>query len=492
MLFQNLVTLVFMSSESCNLNCQYCEIAANSHSAHMQEAKNVREALISGKYVTKYKQFFNKYNIKPEQITRLELWGQEPTLTLDAFNTQIVKVLDWLVKCKHFFFSTNGVSYPERIIECIDIINQYLTKNKNRKMGIQIQFSFDGKKQTKEKRGADPERIINNIKKVITEVNKLDITPNFTIQFDFHGVITLDLIRDSLASGDVRLYWLEIDEMLKEFHQLNTKRQIGINSLYSNFQQPYYCTVEDGKMAAEYCKQCLEANGDFTTSFLGIISPMAHVANSLFAPQEESATTDRPRRNYPEDIRSSFNYEYDKIIPEWNYVIGDFYGCGVGRWNIKMRYDGTVIYCQNSFYSVKKENLENKTGVMYDVMRYELDHPGFQPNVLTSKKEDIENFVNIFDVKKHFGHNFEISTIINLMQLLAEYDQIDPSYKNNPEKILRHASMLGNFIECFYNNVMDTGSLYNFTIGTIKFYCNGVFDIVEQYINEWEYFGPWK
>jgi len=37
-------------------------------------------------------------------------------------------------------------------------------------------------------------------------------------------------------------------------------------------------------MAAEYCKQCLEANGDFTTSFLGIISPMAHVANSLFAP----------------------------------------------------------------------------------------------------------------------------------------------------------------------------------------------------------------
>ena len=217
---------------------------------------------------------------------------------------------------------------------------------------------------------------------------------------------------------------------------------------------------------------------------------MCHAANSLFEPYRDGLP--RERRNLKDDIQTIFNYEYDKNIVDENYIIGDFYGCGVGRWNLKMRYDGTLIFCQNSFYSIKKENLENKKGITYDVQRFELEHPGFQPNLMTAKKEDVQNFIDIFDVQKNYGHVFVINTLINLMYFLLQNNQIDESYKDNPEKILKHATMLSNFLMCFYNNVIDTGSLYPMTVGTIRFYCNGLLDIVEDFINEWGYFGPWR
>ena len=434
----------------------------------------------------------NKYRIDISKITHIDLWGQEPTLTLDAFNTQLTKILDWLTQSCHLFFSTNGMSYPERIINLIEILNKYLTKNKNRFFELQIQFSFDGIKYTNEARGGNAEKIINNIKEIIKKVDTMKIVPNLRIQFDLHGVMTMAVIKDSLECGDVTAYWIENDRILKEMSDLNTKRQIGLTrALYSNFQQPCYNTSEDGRLAAEYCRKCLEANPSFTYGALGILSPMAHAANSMFQPKQDGEKY-RKLRDLQDDIKTVYNFEYDKDIPTFNYLIGDFYGCGVGKWNLKMRYDGTLLFCQNSFYSIKKENLENKKGITYDVQRFELEHPGFQPNLITSSKKDVENFINIFDVAKHYGHQFEFSTIVNLMYFLSKNNQIDESYKTESEKLLRHAMMLSNFIMCFYNNVIETGSLYNFTVGTIRFYCNGILDIVEDYVNKWEYFGPWR
>ena len=42
------------------------------------------------------------------------------------------------------------------------------------------------------------------------------------------------------------------------------------------------------------------------------------------------------------------------------------------------------------------------------------------------------------------------------------------------------------FLLCFYNNLLDTGSLYTITFGTIRFYCNGALDYLEEYLNTYD------
>jgi len=42
-----------------------------------------------------------------------------------------------------------------------------------------------------------------------------------------------------------------------------------------------------------------------------------------------------------------------------------------------MRYNGDILYCQNTFYGVNKENFEGKNGADFDIQRFECDHPGF-------------------------------------------------------------------------------------------------------------------
>jgi len=60
---------------------------------------------------------------------------------------------------------------------------------------------------------------------------------------------------------------------------------------------------------------------------------------------------------------ANFNYWDDikKIEP-----INRDLGCGAGRGDIKMRYDGRLIYCQNNIFSLSEEDLKDKKGMKYD------------------------------------------------------------------------------------------------------------------------------
>ena len=505
-MFENIAKIVFITSESCNLNCKYCEISKNSNKNHLKEQEKIKQALADGSYVTRYMQVFNKYNIDVKKITSLDLWGQEPTLTLNEFSSQFDRIMDWLVNCKLFFFSTNAIAYPERIINFIKVVNNYFIDQDSRPFIAQIQFSFDGKEPTLEKRGIDPEIIINNIKYIISETNKINIDKKVLFRFSFHGVLTMDIIKKGLDTN-VDDHWLEEDSLLKEFTNLNTNKRIEIGpTIFTHFQQPQYATGEDGKLVAEYTKRCLNSTASFKQSYLGILSPFAHAARSILLTQYKDPIlmpykVDGELNTYSssdifkykiDDIYDSFNYEYDKMIPENDYLISDLYGCGAGAWQLKMRYNGDILYCQNTFYGTNKENFEGKVGADFDIQRFECDHPGFQPNLLTSSEEDIKNFINIFDVKRHYGHMCLLSNTINLMHILLKNKQIDLSYENNNEKILRHSIYLSQFVQCFYNNIIDTGTLYSLSVGSIRFFCNGMLDIVEDYAKKWGYFGPWN
>ncbi len=487
-MFDKLSKITFMTSESCNLKCSYCEIAKNSSDhTHKEEVENIKKSLISGEYITRYMYIFHKFNIDPKQIKEFELWGQEPTLTLDEFTTQIGRILKWLPNIEHCFFSTNGVAYPDKIVNYIKTINNFFTIQESEKdFDILIQFSFDGIDYTKKQRGINPQFIINNIKKIILALNDIHIKNNLHIKFTLHGVITMDIIKESLNDSN-NTYWHSIDNITYELQQLNNNQQIHITQSSSFLQAPYNATTEEGKLLGQYMQYCINHLNDvYKTSPISVISPTVLTARSINTLINDFITPEGINGH----IKDNFNFNYGDI-PD-NPFISHNYGCGVGIWDIKMRYDGTLLYCQNMIFGIKKENLENKQGISYDIQRYELNHPSFQPNLLTSSKKDIEKFINIFDTKKHYAFHFIVSNNINLMYLLLKNNQIDESYNNNFQKILRHSILLASFMQCYYNNIIDTGSLYNLTLGIIRFYCNGAIDAIEEYIDEWSQIGQWK
>ena len=178
-------SLTLFTSESCNLNCSYCDIASHlDPKLHNLEAKKVKESLINGQYLNTIKEAFQKLNIDKYQIENLELWGQEPTLTLKEFNIFFPQLYELCPNIQKLLFSTNGVANVVEIINLIKIINNIT----NKKFILNLQFSFDGYEQTLSHRGISPNIIIDNIINFIEELNKIDLKL-LTVNILPHNVI---------------------------------------------------------------------------------------------------------------------------------------------------------------------------------------------------------------------------------------------------------------------------------------------------------------
>lgn len=476
LLYQDVTDITFISSELCNLNCSYCEIAKSSnHEIHALENEKIKQSFLSGDYLTKYKRVFHDYHINREKIEHINLWGQEPTITLNEFASQMPAILDWLPNAKAMFFSTNGVAYIDRIVNLIDVINNYLNNCLDKRcFDFTLQFSLDEIKYNENSRGIDPNIIIKNIKQLIGILNEKEFNEEFHLHLIFHGVITLKLIHSSLENNNVEKLWQEMDAIIKDIVTLNKNNHVHFQSAWGTaIQNPYNATKKEGQELTEFLKRSLTSYEGYQISSLNPHRILGMYSNSVLALHDSVQLL--------QDIYDLFNYEYDRICN--NDIIKRSLGCGVGTHDIKMRYDGTLLYCQNIIFGLTKEELDlhDNDDITYSVQKMQLKNK-FSPNLLIDSEETIRKFVERFDSENNNGFSFITSTIINLMYLLLKNNQIDESYQNNPEKILKHAIMLVKLTQCWYNNISQTGSLYGRTLGEIRLYCNGFLDLLEDFV----------
>lgn len=474
-IFEDIHHLTFISSEACNLNCTYCELAKIATKTHQNENEKIKESFLNGEYVTKYRKFFYDNHIKAEQIEAISLWGQEPTLTLNEFATQMPRILSWLTECNELFFSTNGVAYTERIINLIDIINNYLILHPTREFKLKIQYSIDEIKYMEQQRGTLSLNLINNVKKLITILNEKILADNFTIRLGFHGVFSLKLIHSSLEENSIQDLWLEMDQIVKSFHDSNKNLHVEIPIHWSTaIQHPYNATQAEGKELAEFVKQSINLYDGFQLNALNPYKLLDMYAGWSLSGSDKYSFNDLA------NIWDMYNYEYDRFCT--TDFIGKEFGCGTGRQEIKMRYDGTLIYCQGMIFSLNEKDLDCQSpSITNDIQRLQLKY-NYSPNLFTSSNIDILKFIYKFDVKNNYGFNFVVTTIINLMYLLLQCHQIDDSYINNPRKIMRHAMYVAKVSQCWYDHLAETGSLYGRTLGNIRLYCNGFLDLLDDYI----------
>ena len=108
--------LSLMTSCGCNLKCEYCLIdKAKKYNpkAAAELQKNTIQALKDNSFCDNAKKTVIAMGGTPNDIIRIELWGQEQTLTLEHFYGNIEHWLDTFPNWSELSFSTNGQAFPE-------------------------------------------------------------------------------------------------------------------------------------------------------------------------------------------------------------------------------------------------------------------------------------------------------------------------------------------------------------------------------------------
>ena len=126
-LIENIKTLTLISSCGCNLQCNYCLIGRSANEGSAQLQLNTMQALDDGSFLENTKKAFDKLEVPYSQISKIELWGQEPTLTLHLLTKHLE---DWFAtypSVTNMMFSTNTMAYPERIIDFVLKLDSILT-----------------------------------------------------------------------------------------------------------------------------------------------------------------------------------------------------------------------------------------------------------------------------------------------------------------------------------------------------------------------------
>lgn len=468
-MLDNIHELTFISSIECNLKCSYCHFIQKELIEQHKENQKIIEIFKSGQYLKIFKNFINNYNVDLTKVYQISLWGREPTLTLHAFNTQIYDLLDWAFNVQSFFFSTNGVAYVNRIIEFINKINQYQYEHPNRKLiTIIIQFSFDGFEYNQTQRGIDPNIIINNIKKLLTYLNSIVLSQNVLVKLCIHSVLTIDNIKHQL-SLDKNYYWSQAELLMDELQNLNMNSSVILQKYTAFFTFPYNASISDSHTLLKYVQLCMNSiNDKYYSTIVDYMSPFSLTLNAI------------------KFIQYNYYNLNNKIINNFNNIsdnkIIEFTSCNPCESRITLNYDGTLLYCQNTIYDLYPIKLKHIDLFNYNLSEYLSNHVRFQPNTITASKDNINNFINLFQNENNFIDSVLQSNIINLMYLLLQNNQIDSSYKDY-NKLLRHALYLTQTGLCYHGKKTDTGSFYYSTIGHIRLYCNGLLDYLENLIN---------
>ena len=392
-------------------------------------------------------------------------------MTLLEFNQFFPEFYKLCPNTKTIMFSTNGVAFADRIIAFVKMLKQTV---KNNLFTFELQFSYDGYKNTKEKRGADPERIKNNVKTFLTELNNIELPDTFNIQINFHNVIDdsiINLYADDKNADELKVYIEELIELENEFMNLNTNPQVDVSNFSPGIISPLNASVQDGKNLVKFFNNCEKIGEHCDNKFW---RGLAHL--SVLGPIRFDYETDGKKL-----IKSLLNGD----LKEQEIArLSSMCGCGYGYGALKIRYDGTLAHCQNgALMGLTDEELEGQDGLVYEVQKAKIKH-GFYPNVFSSSDEELDRYLYLsyLNSRDSFPHLFLQS--LNLMIMLLSVHQIDQSY-NDVDKLLRHAYYMAFVGSCPHNNMTETGSVVRRSVGWFRFLCNGFLDICEEYLPIW-------
>ena len=120
---REIVGLTLVSAVGCNLNCEYCLIEKSVKDKH-DKVKELQEKTIEafkdGSYLENIKKTLMRLGTSPSRIEVIQIWGQEPTLTLNHLTDNLSDWLNVFTKANRFlsasitaFLSVRSISFWE-------------------------------------------------------------------------------------------------------------------------------------------------------------------------------------------------------------------------------------------------------------------------------------------------------------------------------------------------------------------------------------------
>lgn len=464
--------MAIMSSLGCNLKCEYCVINASrqhdlKRAAELQKA--TIQALKDGSFKDNAVKTIKAFGGSPNDIRRIELWGQEQILTLDYFIDGLQDWLDAFPNWNEFSFSTNGQAGPDKIVRLIKTLDELL----EHPMDFGLQWSYDGSYSGSELRHDTDNKVIKNLKTVLAELNQTPLK-NINVEFYLHGVVSFDLIKH--LNGDmekIKAYWDECRKTAASLPDLSWNKNVRMYGSFSVAEEvPYHCSVEEGLEYFDFlnksyaCGGCLQGMEFLSNQWSRIID---------FAfPDKKDYTLDEIVE-WLNDVVNGSDETMNSITRE---LTNGFY-CGTGVSELKIMYDGTLVNCQNSIFETSLDNIDEEVNIPNEVKRTWVKKNWFI-NPQTASKEDLEKYKYMFMTGRRstFWHTW--NTTIAKMHYMSLNGQISFSYRDDLKMLIRHAYIVTYINQCMYNNSIYTGSMWTKDTGIIRRYCNGFAEFSER------------
>ncbi|MGF6375094.1 hypothetical protein M2140_000128 [Clostridiales Family XIII bacterium PM5-7] len=466
--------LTLLAATGCNLQCKYCAIAKTTNEHSKTLFSETIKALDDGTYLENTLKCLERLGESPYKIEGFDIWGQEPTMIISHVSKNWG---DWYAaypNIKSTFFSTNGIDMVDQIYDFVVAVNEVATKE----IQMDFQVSYDGAYGTENVRGGEGSSILNNCIELNKKFNQTHL-PNVNVSFNFHGVVSNDLIEYLDNFEKIDAYLKEIESFLKQVRDTNISKHIRWNGITLQYENGTDVHAEQGIRLADFVRKIEHLRHENTYTFFndGESFIMELLGGSIYMLEEKMKEYNSPTLDaYVNDVLNRSDVDLNRKYKQAPY-------CGPARSELKVIYDGTLVTCQNSIYDIQidKSTLEN---TVRDEARWGQMTHGHRINFINDSDEDIEKYLSFIDNTFNGSvQYFMIGNIANLMYCLAKIGQISPSYLTDMEKLKRHAFILSNVNCCYYNLVVNSGSNVIRNASEIRLLCNGVLDLYEEAVN---------
>ena len=460
--------LTLISSTECNLQCEYCELNKSKNSQSKLIQTNTIQAFKDGSFLNNIKQIYKKLNANPKETQRLSLWGQEPTLTLDAWYSRAQEWFEFLPNLSSLYLSTNGIAFIDKLLNMVKILDKIITKDD---FNISIQFSYDGELSTNNMRKTNDNIIIKNIKFFIEQLNNLTLS-NVKININLNAVLSLYLINQLNSNESIVNYYNEISKVGQEIKSIILNPNVQFLGIGNKFQFPVDATSEDGQNVALFIKRAFQTA--INNGILKELMSQSWITNILISKSMHITSWEKYISLIWQDKK-----EFKNFIEKLTNISN---GCGSIHSVLKIMYDGTVLNCQTHLFDLLQNELYGNNELEIESKQNSIKRNHY----INFLNDTIDSINNILYVYNEYSHNTMLSLIEHYMIMLnnmAAIGQVDKKYYNNPQLLLKHIILLLRQISCPYANQLKTGSIFTYYPGFFRFYFNGLADIIEEVVN---------
>lgn len=246
---------IFYPAAVCNLNCRYCSIDKN---PALIKIDKLLEESFKGDY---YIQFLKEIFPNPDQLTRVETWGGEPTLGWHRMHQLFRDIINYYPNFNEIFSSTNMVQ-PRFLEELTDLLKVF-GEFPNRKFKFLLQLSLDGPTEINDgNRGKGvTSAIVKSFERMVSILHEI-VPDNVRIVTFFKPTLDGGCIEMLQTKKAVLDYYLFFEGFFHKFKELNKSNNVEISPSIPNTATPGNHTVEMGKKFANLCKICYEIENE--------------------------------------------------------------------------------------------------------------------------------------------------------------------------------------------------------------------------------------